>query len=656
MRIGLFSDAYLPDINGVVSSVATLKGALEELGHTVFVISNHKGIELDYDEEERILRLSGVEMKRMYGYKMSSPFQFVGEEYVRDMKLDIIHVHTEMGIGLFARQMSKKLQIPLVYTYHTMYEDYLHYVNPRGYESLDKIGKKAVRFLSKLAGNSPTAVIVPSNKTKKALQGYGVKAPIYIVPTGIDLSDYKRERINENQVKSIHQQFGLTDRDTVIGFVGRIAKEKCIEMPIEAMTLIDDPHLHLMIVGGGTDMKYYQDMVQEYHLEDRVHFTGRVDKHDVPEYYASFNAFVSASVSETQGMTYLEALASGLPVFGRRDEVLEDLIEENVTGYYFDTAQELAEKWRSFLEMTPSQQTENSDRCIEKTHAYDTELFAQKVLAVYEQATDDFSMAYTVKRITVLNNGFVQLTLKRKRDAEAIRIRIPDEEFFDLKITTDTQLDGYTVENFIHMQDFYQALTKVKRRVLTADYTSYEIMKYCQRRLRLDQEMSEGIVQAVQEANLINDHQYALNKSILWHDMGLGKIQIANKLRKAGIKEEWIQEGLDQLDDQTEYDNASKLAVRLAKSIRFQSSRLMRQNLIDKLVRRGFSIDVARRVGESIELNTNDDEALRDVVEKAKRLYAKEEGAKKLQKIRLYCMRKGFSSSQVDEILESERI
>ena len=138
MRIGMFSDAYLPDINGVVSSIATLKTSLEKMGHTVFVISNHKGTHIEYDEEQRILRLPGIEIKKMYGYKISSPIQFAGEDYVERMNLDVIHVHTELGVGFFARSIAKKLHIPVVYTYHTMYEDYTHYVNPGNFEKIDK--------------------------------------------------------------------------------------------------------------------------------------------------------------------------------------------------------------------------------------------------------------------------------------------------------------------------------------------------------------------------------------------------------------------------------------------------------------------------------------------------------------------------------------
>lgn len=193
MRIGLFTDAYLPDINGVVSSVATLKHALEELGNTVFIITNHKGTKIVEDEDGHILRLPGLEIKKFYGYKMSSPLQFSADAYIERMDLDVIHIQTEAGVGMFGRQMAKALHIPIVYTYHTMYEDYTHYFNPLDFDSVEKLGKSVIRTFSRVMANGSQAVIAPSEKTKQALLQYGVIAPIYIVPTGLDLSEYDRK-------------------------------------------------------------------------------------------------------------------------------------------------------------------------------------------------------------------------------------------------------------------------------------------------------------------------------------------------------------------------------------------------------------------------------------------------------------------------------
>lgn len=141
MRIGLFSDTYLPDINGVVSSIVTLQKELEKNGHEVFVIANHKGL-LHSKREGNVLRLPGFELKWLYGYILSTPYHFSAKDDIKAMNLDLIHVHTEFGIGIFARIVAKDLGIPLVCTYHTMYEDYTHYINKFDIEGIDKVGKR----------------------------------------------------------------------------------------------------------------------------------------------------------------------------------------------------------------------------------------------------------------------------------------------------------------------------------------------------------------------------------------------------------------------------------------------------------------------------------------------------------------------------------
>lgn len=655
MRIGLFSDAYLPDINGVVSSIATLKAALEKLGHTVFVVSNHNGINVKYDAENHILRLPGLEVKKFYGYKMSNPIQLRGEEYIRKMDLDVIHVHTEMGIGLFARQMAKKYNIPLVYTYHTLYEDYLHYVNPKDFQTVDQAGRRVVRYLSKLAGNGPMAVIAPSNKTKKALQSYGVKTPIYIVPTGIDLSDFLKKNLDAEKIQAVRQSLGLSDEAHTVVFVGRIAKEKCIEMPIEALSKVKDDNLHLIIVGGGTDLKFYQNEAKELGIEERVHFVGKIPREEIPYYYSAFDCFVSASLSETQGMTYLEALASGLMVFGRRDEVLDGLVEEGKTGYYFDDAQELAAKLDAYFTLPKAQREAHVLDCVAKTEQYNTELFAQKVLAVYQQAIDDYHMAYRVDKILFTKDDFVRLSVARKKDTEEIKILIPDSDFFELKISKGTILDAYTVANYQSMQNLYEAFSKVKRRVILNDYTSYEVRQYCKKKLNLEDDEIDGIVHDLKEAHLIDDRQYALEKTLVWNSYGQNKLQIKKKLLKAGIAKDLIEEALQQISDEDEEGNAYEVAKRLVKGLSAQSQNVMRQTLIHKLVKKGYSMKVATRVGQSIELNLDEQKALQDALKKAQRLYASKSGNEQFQRIRLYCMKRGFSSAQIDEALEGDK-
>lgn len=651
MRVGLFTDAYLPDINGVVSSVATLKKALEDLGHTVYVISNHKGTKISLDDH--ILRLPGLEVKKFYGYKMSSPLQFRADAYIEKMDLDVIHIQTEAGIGMYGRQMAKKLHIPIVYTYHTLYEDYTHYINPLDFDSIEKLGKSFVRTMSRVLANGSQAVIAPSEKTKQALIQYGVIAPIYIVPTGLDLSEFDRKNLDEEKIQSIRDEFGFSKEDHIVVFVGRIAKEKAIEIPIEAVSLSQNPHLRLVIVGGGTDMAYYQEYAKSHGVEDRVFFTGKIDKSQIAYYYAAFDCFVSASLSETQGMTYIEALASGLLVFGRRDEVLKGLIDEGQSGYYFDDAMELEEKWTQFFSRSEEERESLREYCISKTALYTEDMFAHKALSVYNQAIDDYSKAYRVETIK-MHDDFIRLTVIRDCDDEPKKVMIPVDDFFELKITKNTMLDAYLIDNYLDMQLFYRAYEIMKKRVLSKDYTSKQMIEYGVKQLSLEEDHAKDIVHALEERNWINDQQYALDKAGYWHSYGQGKTQIIQKLKKAGISSEYIDEAIADLKDETEKDNALRMAKRLTRSLKEQSLRMQRKTLLNKLVAKGYSLEVAKEVADSIELDGNDEDALKRTVLKAKRLYATFEDSRQKEKIISYCVRKGFGISDIKDVLEGD--
>lgn len=283
MNVGIFTDSYLPDINGVVTSIVTLKKALEQLGHTVFIVSNHIGTRILYDPEERILRLPGVELKHLYGYTMSSPLNFA-REYLEEMDLDIIHTQHEFGVSLYGRMMGKELNIPVVYTYHTMYEDYTHYINPFDLNHIEKAGKWVVKSASRKLGNTVQAVIAPSEKTKETLYEYGVRAPIYVVPTGLDLDRFKLENLELEKIQNIREQLGFHEDTKTLVFVGRIAKEKSIEIPIEALSLLNDQDIHLIIVGAGTDEEYYQELTWKKELDHRVHFIGKIPSEQIPYY------------------------------------------------------------------------------------------------------------------------------------------------------------------------------------------------------------------------------------------------------------------------------------------------------------------------------------------------------------------------------------
>ena len=209
MRIGLFTDTYTPDINGVVSSIVTLQRELEKNGHDVYVITNHKAMTMK--KEGNVLRLPGLELKWLYGYKLSTPYHFSARDEIRKMQLDLIHVHTEFGVGMFGRIVAKYLNIPVVTTYHTMYEDYTHYVNRFEIDEVDKVTKKVVSTFSRSISDSAQAVISPSEKTKETLLKYGVKTPIYVIPTGLNFEKFHPDNIDPARVQEIRRQYGIQE-------------------------------------------------------------------------------------------------------------------------------------------------------------------------------------------------------------------------------------------------------------------------------------------------------------------------------------------------------------------------------------------------------------------------------------------------------------
>ena len=161
MRIGIFTDTYTPDINGVVSSVVTLQKGLEAAGHEVYIVTGQKN-SLHAHREGNVIRMPGLELKKLYGYTLSTPYHFEVKKEVEDLHLDVIHVQQEFSVGIFGRILGHSLHIPVVYTYHTMYEDYTHYVNFFDLESVEKISKKAVHSLSRYLCNSVSGIIAPS--------------------------------------------------------------------------------------------------------------------------------------------------------------------------------------------------------------------------------------------------------------------------------------------------------------------------------------------------------------------------------------------------------------------------------------------------------------------------------------------------------------
>ena len=335
MRIGLFTDTYPPFINGVSTSVLMLKQGLEKLGHEVYVVTVNDE-SFSYKEEEGILKITSFPIGLM-NFRQTGIYPIKAFNIIKKWKLDIIHSHTEFSIGTFARLISKQLNIPLVHTYHTMYEEYIYYIT-KGY--FNSASKKLVEYLTLfLCDKTIDELIVPTEKTKELFKDkYKVKRDVYVIPSGIDTTRFYKENIDKNEIINLKKDLGLKKTDFIVLYVGRIAKEKSIDFLINNFNSVLKriPKAKMIIVGDGPDIKDLIDLTRKKGLENNIIFTGKAPWTDVPKYYSLCDLFVTASKTETQGLTVIEAMGASKPVVAIRDESFELMITDKKDGLFFD--------------------------------------------------------------------------------------------------------------------------------------------------------------------------------------------------------------------------------------------------------------------------------------------------------------------------------
>lgn len=249
------------------------------------------------------------------------------EELV-DWNPDIIHSQCEFSTFIYARMISKRTGAPIVHTYHTVYENYTHYLCPS-----KTIGRKAAIKFTNSISKHVTNMIVPSGKMYRMLSDYEISAPLTVIPTGINTDKY----LNADKSKrdTLRAEYGIGKDEFILLYAGRLAKEKNLEEILDFLADSRLNNLRLIIVGDGPHRETLEDKCKENGIENRVIFTGMVSPEKIEEYYLIGDVFVSASQSETQGLTYIEAMVSGLPLLCREDECLTDVIENGTNGYLY---------------------------------------------------------------------------------------------------------------------------------------------------------------------------------------------------------------------------------------------------------------------------------------------------------------------------------
>ena len=328
MKILITSDWYTPAVNGVVASILALRRQLEARGHEVRVLTLSGTLHTTC--ENGVYAVGSVDAGLIYpGARLRSFAVGQTMRQLVDWKPDVVHSQCEFSTFFLARYIARAVGAPLIHTYHTVYEDYTHYFSPSRC-----MGRRLAALFTRSICNCCDAVIAPTPKIRSLLLGYGVQCPVQILPTGLELTRFAVPRDD-----ALRRRLHLPDDKKVLLYLGRLAKEKDISTLISVMP--DLPDAVLLVVGDGPERAALTQLAQHLQLADRVIFTGMVSPADVPRYYALADAFVSASASEAQGLTYLEALAAGLPLLCRDDPCLKNLVQQGQNGYVWQNPAQL---------------------------------------------------------------------------------------------------------------------------------------------------------------------------------------------------------------------------------------------------------------------------------------------------------------------------
>lgn len=383
MKVLLCTDRYYPAISGVVTSVMTLKKYLEAMGDEVKVLTLSDTMTSHMDDD--VVYIGSFDADRIYpDVRIKHP---VNREYISrpiDWHPDVIHCNTEFSTFFLSKHIYRSCRCPMVLTYHTDYEDYVHYL---------ALSRRFGRFLLKryigyVAGYM-TYIISPTQKTGDQLTEYGIRTPIRIIPTGLDLERFMAPADGQ-ALSDIRTRYGIREGIGTIVYVGRLGKEKNLDEVIDYLSSYSDRNFQFVIVGDGPDRAEIQEHVKASGIADRTVFTGMIAQEDIPLFYKLGDLFVSASTSETQGLTYIEAMAAGTPLLCRKDRCLEGVVEDGVNGFLFEDRQEFCSKLERFFadrRMWPEVSGKAQRKVVEK---FGAGRFAHDVHALYEDAIRDY--------------------------------------------------------------------------------------------------------------------------------------------------------------------------------------------------------------------------------------------------------------------------
>jgi len=377
MKILMMTNSYFPMVGGIEQSIRSFSWAFRKLGHEVLVVAPSPAA--PQDRKEKVIRLPAIEHKQEPKFFINLPLPGTLHKIMRNFAPDIVHSHYPFFMGDYALRLSRQHNIPLVFTYHIMFEYYTYY--------LPIPLAAAKRFTIKLAtgyANWAQQVIAPSESVGAILHRRGVKSPMEVVPTGIDIKAFAK-----GDPKEFRRRHQIPLEAFVVGHAGRLAPEKNLEFLIRC--LVDfvkrQPNAHALIVGHGVSVPMIRRSFQKAGLDKRLTMTGFLHDQDLSDAYHAMDVFAFASLSETQGMVLAEAMACGTPVVAVDANGVREVVKNNFNGRLVKTLNRAqfvkALQWCCHLPLERKRKLKAHAR--QSAREFSLDLCAQRMLGIYKR-------------------------------------------------------------------------------------------------------------------------------------------------------------------------------------------------------------------------------------------------------------------------------
>lgn len=378
MHIAMFTNNYKPFVGGVPISIDIFATKFREMGHQVTIFApEYKKITKD---EKNIFRVPSLKMIKHGNNYLPIPLSGLSnlKKKFANLDIDLVHCHHPFLLGKVGRRLGRKYGLPVVYTYHTRYKEYCHYL-PSG---MDKLFGSALDKMVENFCNKVDLIFAPTQGMTDYLRNIDVKTGIEVIPTGINLAEYERVKVDEDY----KQKLGIDDREDILLFVGRLATEKNIDFLIKALqpVLNDKDDLKLLMTGDGPKKEKLIEMTKELEINNQVKFLGRKDREELIKLYKLADLFTFSSLTETQGMVITEALAGKTPVIALDGTGIRDIISNGEDGYLLKPGdkQGFAKKVTKLL-VDEELRQEMSENAWKKANQYGISKLAKDVLNYY---------------------------------------------------------------------------------------------------------------------------------------------------------------------------------------------------------------------------------------------------------------------------------